>query len=66
VHAYLSEVVSAAHRADLPAEGAVRREASRRGAYVRAPHVPRGLGRRLAAWENPWRAGRPVAACCPA
>jgi hypothetical protein len=66
MHAYLSDLVSTAHRADLLAEGAVWREPSLRGTWVRAPRRVRASEQRLAVWARRPRAGRPVVACCPA
>ncbi|MGY1805218.1 hypothetical protein ACI78T_18190 [Blastococcus sp. SYSU D00922] len=66
MHAHLSDVAFTAHRSDLLAEGAVWREASRPGPYVR---VPRWLGltaERFAAWAERPRAGRTAGVCCPA
>ena len=66
MHAYLSDVVSTAHRADLTAEGALWRDTSRRGPYVRAPRLAERWGalvRRLPAAGPRPRAG---VVCCPA
>ncbi|SOE03690.1 hypothetical protein [Blastococcus haudaquaticus] len=66
MHAYLSDVVSAAHRTELLAEGALWRETSRRGPYVRTPRVAERWGalvQHLSAGAAQPRAG---AVCCPA
>ena len=66
MHAYLSDVVANAHRADLLSEGALWRETSRRGQYVRAPRAARALGEWFAAWTSSRASGRTAIACCPA
>lgn len=61
MHAYLSDVVATAHRADLLAEGALRRDSC-----ARAGCATRDLGQRFTAWVDRVRAGRPAVVCCPA
>ena len=66
MHAYLSDVVSTAHRVDLLAEGALWSETSRRGACLRAPRLAEWWGtlvRRVSAGAPRTRAG---VVCCPA
>ena len=65
MHAYLSDVVSTAHRADLLAEGALWRDTSRRGSYVRAPRVAHWWGTLVQRLSTGAPQPRVAAVCCP-